>query len=230
MKSKKVMKTGTIAVISGDLVNSSQFEPGRMEEIMTRLSRKLDVLNDRKSDGNISFAISRGDSFQGIVENPLNALKIAIELKAFLNSYIAYNSVATNTSPIADVRISIGIGEASYDLKSINISNGEAFQLSGRILDAMKSKDSKMELTTSNDEINDEFKVHMMFLDSVTDRWSSASAEVIIFLLLGYKERDIAVELNRSQAAINHRKKAAGWDEIQLLLKRYGQVIKQHFV
>lgn len=224
------MKIGTIAVITGDLVNSSQFEPGRMEEIMKLLSRKLDTFNDRKNDGNISFAISRGDSFQGIVENPLNALKIAIELKAFLNSYMVYDSVATNASPIADVRISIGIGEASYDLKAINISNGEAFQLSGRILDAMKSKDSKMALTTSNGDINDEFKVHMKFLDSITDRWSGASAEVVAFLLRGYKEQDIAKELNRSQAAINQRKKAAGWDEIQLLLKRYEQVFKQHFV
>lgn len=223
------MKTGTIAVITGDLINSSQFETEQLAEIMTKLNKEFKILNLRTGNGEVGFSISRGDSFQGIVEDPMEALSIALGIKAFLNSYNYKNDEATNTSPIVDVRLSIGIGEANYDLDSINISNGEAFQLSGRILDMMKAGDIKMTITTPIQDLNDEFYVHMKFLDSTTDRWSMASAEVVYYFLKGLKEREIAEKLNRSQAAINHRKKAAGWFEIRLLLKRYKQVIKSNF-
>ena len=223
------MKTGTIAVITGDLINSSQFETEQLAEIMRMLNKEFKILNLRTAQGEVGFSISRGDSFQGIVEDPMEALSIALGIKAFLNSYNDKRDVATNASPIVDVRLSIGIGEANYDLDSINISNGEAFQLSGRILDMMKAGDIKMTLTTPIQDLNDEFYVHMKFLDNMTDRWSMASAEVVYYFLKGLKEREIAEKLNRSQAAINHRKKAAGWFEIRLLLKRYKQVIKSNF-
>jgi hypothetical protein len=132
--------------------------------------------------------------------------------------------------PKADIRISIGIGEASYQKNALTESNGEAFQLSGRTLDTMKSEGAKIALTTTVNEINAEFKVHLKFLDAVTNRWSIASAEVVYYLIKGYKEQEIAHTLNRSQAAINQRKKAAGWDAIKLLLERYVSIAKTQFV
>ncbi|NNF30006.1 MAG: hypothetical protein HKN66_01335 [Flavobacteriaceae bacterium] len=224
------MKNATIAVITGDLVNSSQFSHTRLQAIIQRLKNEFETIQSEKRANRITFTMFRGDSFQGIVEDPCEALQISLQIKALINSFNDSGEVAGNTVPIADVRISIGIGEASYDLDAINVSNGEAFQFSGRTLDSMKAEHVKMALRTVNAQINDEFRVHMKFLDSITDRWSMASAEVVYFLLKRYKERQIAQKLNRSQAAINHRKKAAGWDEIQLLFDRYEQVIKKQFV
>ncbi|MBT8276014.1 MAG: SatD family protein [Bacteroidia bacterium] len=224
------MKNATIAVITGDLVNSSQFSHTRLQAIIQRLKNEFETIQSEKRANRITFTMFRGDSFQGIVEDPCEALQISLQIKALINSFNDSGEVAGNTVPIADVRISIGIGEASYDLDAINVSNGEAFQFSGRTLDSMKAEHVKMALRTANAQINDEFRVHMKFLDSITDRWSMASAEVVYFLLKRYKERQIAQKLNRSQAAINHRKKAAGWDEIQLLFDRYEQVIKKQFV
>ncbi|NNJ81831.1 MAG: hypothetical protein HKP11_06520 [Flavobacteriaceae bacterium] len=224
------MKNATIAVITGDLVNSSQFSHTRLQAIIQRLKNEFETIQSEKRTNRITFTMFRGDSFQGIVEDPCEALQISLQIKALINSFNDSGEVAGNTVPIADVRISIGIGEASYDLDAINVSNGEAFQFSGRTLDSMKAEHVKMALRTANAQINDEFRVHMKFLDSITDRWSMASAEVVYFLLKRYKERQIAQKLNRSQAAINHRKKAAGWDEIQLLFDRYEQVIKKQFV
>ncbi|MBT8261523.1 MAG: SatD family protein [Bacteroidia bacterium] len=224
------MKNATIAVITGDLVNSSQFSHTRLQAIIQRLKNEFETIQSEKRTNRITFTMFRGDSFQGIVEDPCEALQISLQIKALINSFNDSGEVAGNTVPIADVRISIGIGEASYDLDAINVSNGEAFQFSGRTLDSMKAEHVKMALRTVNAQINDEFRVHMKFLDSITDRWSMASAEVVYFLLKRYKERQIAQKLNRSQAAINHRKKAAGWDEIQLLFDRYEQVIKKQFV
>lgn len=128
---------------------------------------------------------------------------------------------------VADVRIAIGIGEADYNEKAITESNGEAFHFSGHTLDVMKEENKKLSLKTGNKNTNDEFKVSLKFLDSLTDKWSIASAEVIYFLLKGMKEQQIADLLQRSQAAINLRKKAAGWEEIQLVLQRFNQVISK---
>lgn len=222
----KMTKSGTIAVITGDLVNSSQYDLVTMNALISRLNKEFDRLSGEFSEKIVRFSMYRGDSFQGIIEDASLALSIAIRLKALVNSYSTDKSSAGNRSPLADVRIAIGIGTGNYNPDAIHISNGEAFQLSGRALDTMKHDNLKMSLHTNNEDINDEFKVHMSFLDHVTNHWSMASAEVVYFLLKAYKERDIADELNRSQAAINLRKKAAGWEEIKLLLGRYDRKIK----
>lgn len=222
-----MIKTKQIAVITGDLVDSSSFSNDRMLAIISRLKNEFTTLKTTESAGKAYFSLYRGDSFQGIVEETENALVIALKLKALINSYVDKNTDTGNKTPLADVRISIGIGEATYDIDAINVSNGPAFQLSGRSLDTMKANNLMMSLTTGDPEIDDEFRVHMKFLDGITHRWSIASAEVVYFLLNDYKELQIANELNRSQAAINLRKKAAGWDEIKLLMQRYEHVIKK---
>jgi len=63
----------------------------------------------------------------------------------------------------------------------------------------------------------------------ISDKWSTASAEVIYYLLKDFKETEIASELGISQSAVNQRKKAAGWNGIDILLARYKKVIKENF-
>lgn len=219
-----------IAILSGDLVNSTSYEAKTLKSVVEVLKKEFVVLKKQYPNENMSFSIYRGDSFQGVIENPVLALPIAMQIKTAVSSYTDIKDLPKNAMPAADIRISIGVGEAIYQKDAIAESNGEAFQFSGRTLDIMKSEGMKMALTTANKEINSEFKVHLKFLDATTDRWSVASAEVVYYLLKGYKEQDIAHELSRSQAAINQRKKAAGWDEIKLLLERYLNIAKNHFV
>ncbi|GHC51697.1 hypothetical protein [Ulvibacter litoralis] len=218
-----------IAILSGDLINSSEYESTTLKAVVTTLKKEFAVIEAQYPGERISFSIYRGDSFQGVVENPVLALTIALQIKAAVNA-VTNAEVSKSTTPIAGIRISIGIGEATYQKDALAESNGEAFQYSGRTLDIMKAEGMKMALTTANADVNSEFKVQLKFLDATTDRWSIASAEVVYFLLKGYKEQEIATELSRSQAAINLRKKAAGWDEIKLLLERYTQVAQQYFV
>jgi len=219
-----------VAILSGDLINSTEYSAKTLESVLKVLKKEFKVLSKQYPNEKMSFFIYRGDSFQGVVENPELALSIALQIKAAVSSYTDVEDLPKNALPSADIRISIGIGEANYKKEALAESNGEAFQYSGRTLDTMKSEGIKIALTTANSEINAEFKVHLKFLDATTDRWSVASSEVVYFLIKAYKEQDIAKELDRSQAAINHRKKAAGWDAIKLLLERYKNVALNHFV
>ncbi len=216
------------AIISGDLINSSMYAPDDLRSILEILKKEFQQIEKQFSDTAIFFELYRGDSFQGIVEDSSLALAIALQIKSAVNKY-SKNEDAKNASPIADIRISIGLGEVTYIENALAESNGAAFQYSGRTLDTMKSQEMKIALTTKDQDINSEFKVHLKFLDALTDRWSIASAEVVYYLLRNYKEQEIARKVSRSQAAINQRKKAAGWEEIKLLLDRYKQVTKKHF-
>ncbi len=212
-----------VAVLTADLINSTSYEKTFLKEVVNVLKKEFDSISKEQD---ALFTIFRGDSLQGIVKHPEDALHIALRLKAAVLKVQDPNQKKSNM-PVADVRIAIGIGEADYNEKAISESNGEAFHYSGHTLDAMKAENKKLSLKTGNENINNEFKVSMRFLDSLTDKWSIASAEVIYYLLKGMKEQQIADLLKRSQAAINLRKKAAGWEEVQLLLHRFNQVFSK---
>ncbi len=214
-----------VAVLTADLINSTTYDKKTLQQVIAVLKQEFNEINAVEE---AMFTIFRGDSFQGIVKQPKSALLIALQLKASICK-VQSSTQKKSSSPIADVRIAIGIGEAEYNKNAIAESNGEAFHFSGKTLDTMKSENKKISLKTANEEINGEFLVSLKFLDSLTDKWSIASAEVVYYLLKGLKEQQIANELNRSQAAINLRKKAAGWEEIQFLLQRFEHTIAKNY-
>ncbi|MCR9183046.1 MAG: SatD family protein [Flavobacteriaceae bacterium] len=209
-----------VAVLTADLVNSRSYDKAFLKEVLLVLKEEFDAIS---KEHDAIFTLFRGDSFQGVIKDPKDALQIALRLKTAVLKVVNTEQKKSNI-PVADVRIAIGIGEADYNEKAIAESNGEAFHFSGLTLDSMKEENKKLSLKTSNENTNNEFKVSLNFLDSLAEKWSIASAEVIYYLLKGMKEQQIADLLQRSQAAINLRKKAAGWEEVQLLLHRFNQV------
>lgn len=204
-------------IISGDLVNSRGYKPAALSQILDLLHQELEALT------NASFKVFRGDSFQGSIEHPEDALSTVLRVRTALNS-LSLEGV----KHLPDVRTSIGIGSINLTRDSILESNGEAFQFSGAGLDAMKDDHKRIALTTADPEINGEFATSFALLDSIMSKWSQASAEVVYFLILGHTEQEIATKLGISQSAINARKKVAQWDAIKLLMARYHHVISKY--
>jgi hypothetical protein len=218
------------AVLTADLIDSSQYDEGVLKKVLDTLTSEFDLIIDQNKKKKIRFNIYRGDSFQGIVENPENALLISLQIKAAINRIHLKKTRKNKTySKVADFKIAIGIGTIDLERKAISESNGQAFQFSGRSLDEMKTGNRKTRLKTPNEEVDDEFNTSFYLLDTITDKWSTASAEVVYYLLKGYKEREIATELNITQSAVNQRKKASGWEAITILLERFHHVIIKHF-
>jgi len=203
------------AVLTGDLIDSTRYEPQELDIILTVVNQEFKYF---KAEYKADFKLFRGDSFQGIVLDPVQALDLMILLKTSVNKI----QVATSKNlGLPDFRIAIGIGTVNLKRESILESNGEAFQFSGKTLDTMKGDYPRLLLKIRDTDLTDEFNVHFGLLDSVMSKWSSASAEVAYYLHKGYKEKEIAELLGINQSAVNHRKKAANWDSISLLLKRY---------
>jgi len=210
------------AVITGDLIDSTKYTSLELDTILDTVNNEFKYF---QTTYGTDFKIFRGDSFQGVVLDPTIALDLTIAIKTAVNKIPIKNK---KISGLPDFRIAIGIGNINLKRESILESNGEAFQFSGKTLDTMKGDYPRLLLKTANNDINNEFNVHFSFLDSVTSKWSKASAEVIYYLHKELKEKEIAEVFKINQSAVNQRKKAANWDSIALLLKRYKTVMAKH--
>lgn len=217
-----------IAVLTADLIDSSHYDEEILDKVLNALTLEFDHVSRKYGLDNVRFSIYRGDSFQGIIKDPHLAFEIAMQIKAAINRiHLKKTTKSKAYSKIADFKMAIGIGTQELQREAISESNGQAFQFSGRTLDDMKSENRKTGIKTSNENINDEFNTSFFLLDTITDKWSTASAEVVYYLLRGLKEREIAAEVKISQSAVNQRKKAAGWEAISRLLSRYQTVISK---
>ncbi len=218
------------AVLTADLIESTNYEEEVLKKVLDTLSSEFELIIKHHKKKVVRFNIYRGDSFQGIVYDPANALLISLQIKAAINRiHLKKTKKNKAYSKIADFKIAIGIGTIDLERNAISESNGQAFQFSGRSLDEMKTENRKTRIKTPDPEVDDEFNTSFYLLDTITDKWSTASAEVVYYLLKGYKEREIATELNITQSAVNQRKKASGWEAISSLLDRYQHVITKHF-
>lgn len=219
-----------VAVLTADLIDSSFYEEEVLDKVLNALKKEFETITDSFGENVIRLKIYRGDSFQGIIKKPEEALQIALQIKTAVNrTHLKQTKKNKTYSKIADFKMAIGIGTMDLEREEIAESNGQAFQFSGRTLDEMKYENRKTRLKTEYSGLNDEFNSSFLLLDTITDKWSTASAEVVYYLLRGLKEREIAAEINISQSAVNQRKKAAGWDAISALLNRYREVITKTY-
>ena len=87
-----------------------------------------------------------------VVDNPAEALKVAILLRAGLMS-----KTPENYRKPWDARLSLGVGDISYQADKVVVSDGEAFQISGHEFDEIGKR--RLIVKTRWDTINAELKV-----------------------------------------------------------------------
>lgn len=209
------------AVITGDIVASSQLEArhkNAQNEVLKDAFNEIRKV-DTASNSLPSFHIFRGDSFQGLMNQPKNALEAAIQIRARLRK-----SQPEEVNNNWDARIAIGTGSVDYLPENVTEGDGEAYRNSGPVLDNLKGN-FRLAIQTPDKELNDEFKALCALTDAVIAKWTPSQAEVIIMLLKGYTPKKMSEKLNISQTAIHYRIKGASWFAIERLLQRYKQVI-----
>src|SRR5690554_1995045 len=104
-----------IAVITGDIIASRLVLD--QDKWLVPLKSLFNNWGIRSKD----WELERGDFFQVEVNNPLDALKKALQIKALIKK----------VEPL-DVRMAIGIGQKTYTGESISESNGEALYIRAR--------------------------------------------------------------------------------------------------
>ncbi len=214
------------AVLTTDIIDSTKLTSRALSQVRELLKKEFDFLQYTYGKKRVFFEIYRGDSFQGLVLDVEKALEVAFLLKSAVNK-INLKKNKTSRSRMVDFRMALGIGNIDKVPENLKEAGGEAFLFSGRSLDAMKQKQQKTSLKTENEDLNHEFEVHFKFFDLMTERWSIAAAETIYYLLQDMTETQIAEKIGISQAAVNSRKKASGWEAVSKLLQRYEEVISK---
>ena len=111
-----------------------------------------------------------------------------------------------------DARVSVGIGDVSFESDNIVTSDGEAFRLSGRTLDTMGKK--RLTISTPWCDFNKSIELVTRFADEVVSSWTAKQANVVYHSLMSPKtQKDMAVELGLSKQNFNsHWTSAKVWE------------------
>lgn len=227
------MKKDTLyAVLTGDLVGSSRLSPGKRDKLLDALKSAFARVSDRharKGDHHqegdkalAAFEIYRGDSFQGLLEDPAEALEVALVIRGCLRA----NQPGGSDTPW-DARIAIGIGAIDQKPERTPEGTGEAYTRSGPLLDSLKS-DQRLRIRSPWEDVDREVNTGGALLDAVLAKWTPAQAETFLELVRGRSRKEIAEDFGISQAAVHYRVKGAGWTAVHRFLKRYRSLVKRN--
>jgi hypothetical protein len=214
------------ATITGDVVQSERLSAPRFKSVQEIIKRGGVELQRWFPDRiPLPLEMFRGDSWQLLVTDPGDALRIALYLRAYVRAEAGAGGV--------DTRLSIGVG--TVDLlpeQSVREGRGEAFRVSGELLD--KKSGRRMRFALSKSLPGAEWRersidVLLSVLDVVAIRWTSAQARALCGALLNWKQERIAQnwpgEPITQQAAGQHLARA-GWDGVREAVEYYEEVMR----
>lgn len=211
-----LQKTGTGAVLTGDIVNSTKLSSAEEDRLLGALKEFLRAVKHTQ--------FFRGDSFQVYLEDPAQALRMALAWRA-LAIGVTEERDAENALE-SDIRISIGIGEVSLPIVDLGSAKGEAFLLSGRWFDAIQVTEQRLIITCGEPVADIGFQVMSAYLDSIYKGMTAKQANVIVSLLQGGTQQQLAVTMSKSKSTISQLANTGRWPEIEKLLLQYEKLIK----
>jgi hypothetical protein len=207
------------AVITGDIVRSEQIELNKRDLLLRVLQETVESLQNKSP---MSMELFRGDSFQIVLEKPEMSLEVASMLRAGLKSNTPADSFG-----VWDARISIGIGTIDYLGDRVVTSDGEAFRLSGRGLDAMEK--SRLVIKTCWQEVNEELDAGLAFVDDLITGWSVNQAKAIFLSMgKGLSQSNIANSIAKSQQNVSKTLTSAKESLLVRFSARFETIIKKH--
>lgn len=210
------------AVLTGDIVGSSKLKASQRSHLLSVFKSTFNTIeNILPGRVRAPFEIHRGDSFQGVLSKPEDALRVVIVIRTSLR----YGFKTKQRRNVLDARIAVGIGPIDF-LPSGRGSegDGEAFRRSGPILDKMKG-DQRLLIRTPWQEINSELDIECALLDALVNRWSAEQAQAIHGQIRNLTQEQLAKEFGISQPAVRQRLKSAGSWAVEELCCRYERLI-----
>jgi len=209
---QKPIKT---SVITGDIFHSRKVSAGIWLNALQAELKKYGATPEK-------WEITRGDSFQLEVGDPVEGLRTAIKIKAAIKQIKGI-----------DVRMAIGIGEKDHFSERISECNGTAFAFSGRKFDTLKKEKVNLAVS-SNEKSENDFDRDINLLIRLgliaMNRWTTRSAEIVLLKLenpdKSQEEIGKLLKTKLKQNAVSGRLKRAFYDEISVILKFFETQIR----
>jgi len=222
----RIERNRLYAVLTGDIVDSSKLKERQRVELHKAMVNTSDEL--RLRFGKIvplSVDIYRGDSWQFIVSDPANSLRVGL----FYRSYIR----AKMESKKIDTRVAIGIGSIDFlPGNKASRGDGEAFRISGGALEKL-SRNRRMifECSDSIDSLDREaLDVIFQLIDVLARDWTAKQAKTISGALLGLTQEKAAsswFEKTISQQAVAQHLDRSGWNAVSSSLEYFETTVKK---
>jgi hypothetical protein len=202
-----------VAVLTGDVVHSSKVARIDPEAVPSALRTAFGALEDPERPILASFQISRGDSFQGVLQKPHQAFRAALLLRLMLRK-------GQYPFPL-DVRIGIGVGPVDRLVPDhTGEGSGPAFTFSGATLDNLKRthRDERTRIGCGDPALEDRYNTVLGLVDVIAGRWSAYQASAALGALGGAGVSETAAAESVSKQAISRRlRTAAFWSVEQAL-------------
>ncbi len=190
---------GVYAVLTGDIVGSTIVKDD-YQGILHEISFDIEEF----VDPGFRFEIFRGDSIQAITKSTNKSLLLAILIRAGFRSKVK----EIKSGLVGDIRLAIGLGQVQndpLDEVSIGVMEGEAFQLSGRLLDSIERKGERLNAVSSKDELNRLFEAVFPMIDDLIQGWSRKQSAAVYWHLLrpNLNQTEIGQKIKSSQRAVS---------------------------
>ena len=217
-------KLPRLAVITGDIVRSGQLSRAQFERVQKSIrGGSAEIRQHYPDQVPLPLELFRGDSWQLLVADPAHAFRIALYLRAYLRA-----------EADVDTRFAIGVGPVdAMPTTSVASGRGEAFRLSGQLLDQKSSTRMRFAMAEGDSETERgerSIDVIMLILDIIVRDWTSAQARAVCGALLDRTQEKIAEtwpgEPITQQAAGQHLARA-GWDGVHEALVFYENIMRR---
>lgn len=196
-----------LAVITADMVNSTHFTREKTSEWLESLIEML--RNEPAFKWALKPEIYRGDSFQCVLKNPEEAMRLAILARAAMRAH------DINT----DLRVAIGIGKAEALTDRSGTSDGEAFRLSGHLADHIRKQKSRIGIALPSP--SEPLNATLGLLETLIGSWTTSQSEVIMALLQKNNITQISERFSISQSAASQRVASSKWWAIENFLATF---------
>lgn len=205
----------TTSVITGDIIKSrGQTNPNIW---ISTLKKSLSYISSDKSYWNIY----RGDSFQIEVKDWYQSFLFAVYIKACIKSIRGL-----------DVRLSIGIGNKTYEGNTVSESNGEAFIFSGETIEALKKDKQNLRIKTNHFELDKELNLYFKLALIAMNNWTVNTAEVVKLSIAYPKalQSELGKMIGINQNAVSTRQKRAYLEEIMEVNLMFRNKISNYYL
>lgn len=214
------------AVLTGDLVGSTELTPEERRRLPSLLRGAVDRARigfPEAVHGEID--IFRGDSWQLVLSDPVQALRIGLFLRAVIRS-------APGEHPL-DSRLAVGYGPVDYlPEQDISTGNGPAFYLSGSGLESAW-KNCRMVLNFPDaveSRLTRALNIIVRLIDLQVNHWTPKQAEAVSGALIELTQKQIGrgwVREQVSQQAISQHLEGAGWVKIKSSLEFTEEILPE---
>jgi len=208
------------AVLTGDIVNSSNLLPRDRQKLFETFPRLSAMLRERYPQA-VRHDISnfRGDSWQLIIARPEKSLEISLYIRTYLRFAVSERKL--------DSRIAIGIGEVEFiPENNVSAGYGSAYTASGHLLETLSgSQRMALGFAAPEDSLAHNAAVILVELvDTLVTSWRASQCQAVYWALQGLTQTQIAQRWHPApirQPSVSNNISRSAWPTIKRSLIFY---------